>query len=100
MSPPGKRRGPVFSKAGIPPALRLKLKQLKFIEPGLLELPGGAIVIIDHKSAPIRREHCGAKAATFAAQLDGYRETMTIAGYTDIATWIHFPLAGVMATKE
>ena len=66
----------------------------------VLELPDDGIVIIDHKSAPIRREHCGAKAATFAAQLDGYREMMTVAGHRDIATWIHFPLAGVVATRE
>ena len=35
----------------------------------LLDLPDGACVIVDHKDAPIRREHCAAKAATFAGQI-------------------------------
>lgn len=30
----------------------------------LLQLPSGGLVVIDHKSAPIRRDHCSAKAAT------------------------------------
>jgi hypothetical protein len=63
----------------------------------LLQLPGGELVVIDHKSAPIRREHCAAKAATFSGQLRSYRESLHTMGETVIATWIHFPLAGVMA---
>jgi len=64
----------------------------------ILELPDGRIVIVDHKSSPIRREHCLAKAATYAAQLNAYREIMTEMGYHNIQTWIHFPLAGVVVT--
>ena len=63
----------------------------------LLKLSDGELVVIDHKSAPIRREHCAAKAATFSGQLQSYREILSTIGENVIATWIHFPLAGVMA---
>ena len=63
----------------------------------LLQLPSGGVVVIDHKSAPIRREHCEAKAGQFAGQLAAYREILTSAGETVESTWIHFPLAGVIA---
>ena len=66
----------------------------------LLELPDGRIVIVDHKSAPLRREHCAMKAATFSGQLVAYREMMSRAGYTVASCWIHFPLAGVVARQE
>jgi len=62
----------------------------------LLELPDGSVVIIDHKSAPIRREYCEAKAATFISQLDAYREILEGTGRTVAATCVHFPLAGVV----
>jgi superfamily I DNA/RNA helicase len=63
----------------------------------ILDLPEGDCVIVDHKSAPIRREHCAAKAATFAGQLAGYAETAATAGSKVRAAFIHFPLAGVVA---
>lgn len=63
----------------------------------LLQLPNGAVVVVDHKSAPIRREHCGNKAATFAGQLRSYREILQAVGQNVESTWVHFPLAGVMA---
>jgi hypothetical protein len=63
----------------------------------LLQLPDGDVVIIDHKSAPIRREHCPAKAATFAPQIRAYCETVTTAGERVRSAFIHFPLAGVIA---
>ena len=63
----------------------------------VLQLPSGGVVVIDHKSAPIRRQHCAAKAGQFAGQLDAYREVLTSAGALVESTWIHFPLAGVMA---
>ncbi|HUG68716.1 MAG TPA: 3'-5' exonuclease [Pirellulaceae bacterium] len=65
----------------------------------LLQLPSGEVVVIDHKSAPIRREHCEAKAGQFAGQLAAYREILTSAGETVESTWIHFPLAGVIANS-
>lgn len=65
----------------------------------LLELPDGRLVIIDHKSAPIRREHCAAKAATFLAQLDAYRDMMIRTDNEVASCWIHFPLAGVTARQ-
>ncbi|MDB5334914.1 MAG: hypothetical protein JWN70_533 [Planctomycetaceae bacterium] len=66
----------------------------------LLELQDGRFVVIDHKSAPIRREHCAAKAATFAAQLHAYRDMMVRSGNTVVSCWIHFPLAGVVACQN
>ena len=65
----------------------------------LLQLQDGRIVVIDHKSAPIRREHCAAKAATFSGQLHAYREMMVRAGNKVSSCWIHFPLAGVAALQ-
>ena len=65
----------------------------------LLELPDGRIVIIDHKSAPLRRESCAAKAATFGSQLDAYREMLESSGSKVASCWIHFPLAGVVARQ-
>jgi ATP-dependent exoDNAse (exonuclease V) beta subunit len=66
----------------------------------LLQLPDGQVVVIDHKSAPIRREHCAAKAATFSGQLQAYRKMMTRAGNEVSSCWIHFSLAGVAARHE
>ena len=63
----------------------------------LLHLTEGDYVIIDHKSAPICREHCVTKAATFAAQIRAYCEIVANAGGKVRATFIHFPLAGVLA---
>ncbi len=63
----------------------------------LLELPNGDGVLIDHKSAPLRRDHCPAKAASYSGQLNAYREMLSTAGQNVVSTWIHFPLAGVMA---
>lgn len=66
----------------------------------LLELRDGSLVVIDHKSAPIRREHCSAKAATFSAQLHAYRDMMNRTGNVVVTCWIHFPLAGVVAQQD
>ena len=66
----------------------------------LLELPSGQLVVIDHKSAPIRREHCAVKAATFSAQLQAYREMLIRAGNEVASCWIHFPLAGIAARQD
>ncbi|MDT7042537.1 UvrD-helicase domain-containing protein [Candidatus Nitronereus thalassa] len=62
----------------------------------LLELTDGKVVIIDHKSAPIRREHCAAKATTFSGQLLAYKEMINSTEQVVDSYWIHFPLAGVM----
>ena len=66
----------------------------------LLQLPDGDVVIVDHKSTPISREHCLAKAATFAMQLRAYQEVVTTAGEIVRSAYIHFPLAGVIAALE
>jgi ATP-dependent helicase/nuclease subunit A len=63
----------------------------------LLELPDGKVVIIDHKSAPIRREHCATKAITFSGQLVAYKEMINSTERAVDSCWIHFPLAGVVA---
>jgi len=63
----------------------------------LLECPDGGVVVIDHKSAPIQRKHCAAKAVQFAGQLLAYTEVLTSNGVTIASRFIHFPLAGVIA---
>jgi ATP-dependent helicase/nuclease subunit A len=62
----------------------------------LLRFADGSVVIIDHKSAPIRREHCLAKAQQFTGQIAAYREVLEAGEERVAACWIHFPLAGVM----
>lgn len=63
----------------------------------VLELSDETFVIIDHKSAPIRRQHCEAKAATYTGQLVAYKEMLHTDERPVISSWIHFPLAGVVA---
>ncbi len=62
----------------------------------LLRLADGSVVIIDHKSAPIRREHCLAKAQQFTGQVDAYRKVLQAGGKAVKETWIHFAMAGVV----
>ena len=62
----------------------------------LLKLPTGEVVVIDHKSAPIRRDACTGKAAEYAGQLAAYEEILQDSGATVAGKWIHFPLAGVV----
>lgn len=62
----------------------------------LLRLADGSVVIIDHKSAPIRREYCLGKARQFTGQIAAYDELLRAGGEKIHSTWIHFPLAGVM----
>jgi len=63
----------------------------------LLQLPSGDVVVIDHKSAPIQRQQCAAKAAHYSEQIAAYRELLTATGHTVESEWIHFPLTGVVA---
>ncbi|WP_149496416.1 UvrD-helicase domain-containing protein [Roseiconus lacunae] len=63
----------------------------------ILELSDGMLILIDHKSAPIRRDHCATKAAEYAGQLLAYNEILASSNRTVDATLIHFPLAGVVA---
>ena len=63
----------------------------------VLELSDGSLAIIDHKSAPIRRQYCAAKAATYTGQLVAYKEMLHTDDRKVVSTWIHFPLAGVVA---
>lgn len=57
-------------------------------------------MIVDHKSAPIRREQCANKAAEYAGQLSAYEEILACSSHKVVDTWIHFPLAGVVARKS
>ncbi|WP_417746718.1 UvrD-helicase domain-containing protein [Rosistilla oblonga] len=66
----------------------------------LLELPDGRVVVVDHKSAPIRRTTCETQARQYAAQLDAYDEMLAALGRTVVSRWIHFPLAGVVAELQ
>ena len=63
----------------------------------VLELSDGSLVIIDHKSAPIRRQHCEAKAMAYTGQLKAYKEMLHSEDRQVTSSWIHFPLAGVVA---
>jgi hypothetical protein len=62
----------------------------------ILQLPTEELVIIDHKSAPIRREQCQKKAAQYVGQLSAYSEVLTGAASPIHSAWIHFPLAGII----
>ena len=62
----------------------------------LLYLSSGGVVVIDHKSAPIRRDACLGKAAEYVGQLAAYNEILRGSGATICGKWIHFPLAGVV----
>ncbi len=62
----------------------------------VLQLPSGGVVVIDHKSAPIQRQHCAAKSGQYVGQLNAYREVLASTGETVESLWIHFPLAGVV----
>jgi hypothetical protein len=66
----------------------------------LLHLPGGDVIVVDHKSSPIRPDQCADKVVTFAGQLTAYREAIAAQGLTVAGTWIHFPLAAVVARIE
>ncbi len=63
----------------------------------LLELPNGKLVVVDHKSAPIRRDHCAVKVQEYIGQLSAYDEVLAQAGVQISTSIIHFPLAGVVA---
>ena len=63
----------------------------------VLILPSGEAVVIDHKSAAVRKSQCAKKACEYAGQLCAYREALEAQGLTTTETWIHFPLSGVMA---
>ena len=62
----------------------------------VLVLTDGSVVVIDHKSAPIRRVHCEAKAQSYTGQLQAYEEVLTGQGETVSASFIHFPFAGTV----
>ena len=40
----------------------------------VLQLADGSVAIVDHKIAPIRRQHCANKAAEYTGQLSAYEE--------------------------
>jgi ATP-dependent helicase/nuclease subunit A len=66
----------------------------------VLELPDQSVILIDHKSAPIQREHCGKKARQYSGQLAAYEEVLQAAGLTTQSSWIHFPLPGIVARAD
>lgn len=63
----------------------------------ILELPSGGVVLIDHKSAPIRRQQCESKAREYSGQLQAYEEILQSDGRSVAARYIHFALAGALA---
>ena len=63
----------------------------------MLKLLDGTFVIIDHKSAPIQRQYCEAKAATYTGQVRAYKEMLHSDERPVMSSWIHFPMAGVVA---
>jgi ATP-dependent helicase/nuclease subunit A len=63
----------------------------------LLLLPTNEGVIVDHKSAAVRRDQCVNKAKTYSGQIQAYNESLRGQGICVRESWIHFPLAGVMA---
>jgi ATP-dependent helicase/nuclease subunit A len=65
----------------------------------VLQLANGGVVIIDHKSAPVKRDVCAKHAANYADQLLAYREMLAASGHDVHSCWVHFPLAGVMAKQ-
>ena len=62
----------------------------------VLEISDGSLVIIDHKSAPLRRQYCEAKAETYTGQLKAYKAMLHTDKRPVTSSWIHFPLAGVV----
>lgn len=62
----------------------------------VLVLADGRLVVIDHKSAPIRRTYCEEKAQTYVGQLDSYEEALRGHGENIAASFIHFPFAGTV----
>ncbi|MCO6042674.1 UvrD-helicase domain-containing protein [Aeoliella sp. ICT_H6.2] len=62
----------------------------------VLETTNGEAIVVDHKSAPIRREQCAAKAQTYSGQLQAYAEILGELGVCVAGTVVHFPLAGVV----
>lgn len=62
----------------------------------ILELADGTVVVIDHKSASVRRADCETKARQYVGQLDDYGEILAQQECVVVSRWIHFPLAGVM----
>lgn len=61
----------------------------------VLELESG-VVVVDHKSAPLRRQQCASKAIEYTGQLEAYVEALSSAGENVVARYVHFPLAGVV----
>ncbi|MFO0428139.1 MAG: PD-(D/E)XK nuclease family protein [Planctomyces sp.] len=66
----------------------------------ILQLNETEIVLVDHKSAPLRREHCAKKAAEFEGQTTAYSEMLQGMGITIRAALIHFPLAGTVVQAQ
>ncbi len=62
----------------------------------VLALADGTLVVIDHKSAPIRRAVCEAKSLTYIGQLRAYEEVLTSRCETVSTSFIHFPFAGTV----
>ena len=52
------------------------------------------------KRGPVRRDQCGAKAATSVGQLAAYRETLGAQDLPVAATWIHFPVAAAVVSLK
>ncbi|WP_291167111.1 UvrD-helicase domain-containing protein [Gimesia sp.] len=64
----------------------------------IFKLPTGELVVVDHKSSPIRRDSCETKAREYVGQLLAYEEILKGADATVVGKLIHFPLAGVVVS--
>lgn len=62
----------------------------------VIEVPNGELIVVDHKSAPIRRDACINKTTEYLGQVRAYREILQANGGNVGSSWIHFSLAGVM----
>jgi hypothetical protein len=66
----------------------------------MIELEEGQVLLVDHKSRPIPAGMAAKAALEFAGQLNAYREILEQQGLSVMGSWIHFPMAGVMAMVE
>ncbi len=62
----------------------------------LLVLPGGVVVIIDHKSGVVLPSGIAAYAARYSEQISAYQAILEHDGINVVERWLHLPLSGDM----
>lgn len=63
----------------------------------LIETEQGEVVVVDHKSTPLRVEDCESAAASHCGQIGATCAALVGAGLRVSASYVHFPLAGRIA---